>query len=146
MTQPTFFIPHGGGPCFFMDPSNPDSPHSDAMWRPMEDYLADPIDGLDDRPRAILLVSGHWEEAVFTVHTGERPSLLFDYHGFPPHTYDLRWDAPGAPDLARRAAALLQGAGFDTAEDDARLGPWCLHPHEGRAGRRRHSTGAAIAA
>lgn len=120
MTQPTLFIPHGGGPCFFMDPSDPDRPHSDPMWHPMQAYLADLIAGLPERPRAILLVSGHWEEAAFTVHTGERPPLFFDYYGFPPHTYQLRWDAPGAPDLAHRAADLLRDAGFETGEEEAR--------------------------
>ncbi len=120
MTMPTFFIPHGGGPCFFMDPADPDRPHSDPMWHPMQAYLAGLIAGLEERPRAILLVSGHWEEAAFTVHVGDRPSLLFDYHGFPPHTYALRWDAPGAPAVARRAASLLQEAGFATAEEEAR--------------------------
>lgn len=120
MKQPSIFIPHGGGPCFFMDPSDPDRPHGDAMWHPMQTYLAGLIADLAERPRAILLVSGHWEEEAFTVHVGERPSLLFDYYNFPPHTYTLRWDAPGAPDVARRAAGLLQGAGFVTAEDAAR--------------------------
>lgn len=120
MKQPTIFLPHGGGPCFFMDAADPDHPHSDPMWHPMQAYLAGLIASLPERPRAILLVSGHWEEAAFTVHMGERPSLLFDYHGFPPHTYRLRWDAPGAPDLAARAAALLQGAGFATGQESAR--------------------------
>src|SRR3546814_790908 len=101
MRQPTLFIPHGGGPCFFMDPSDPDRPHCDPMWQPMQDYLAGIVATLPERPGAILLVSGHWEESRFTVHDGERPGLLFDYHGFPPHTYALRWDAPGAPALAR---------------------------------------------
>lgn len=120
MTQPSLFIPHGGGPCFFMDPADPDHPHSDPMWQPMQDYLAGLIASLPERPRAILLVSGHWEEAAFTVHVGERPALLFDYYGFPPHTYTLRWDAPGAPDLAARVAALLADAGFATAQEAAR--------------------------
>ena len=119
-TLPSLFIPHGGGPCFFMNPADPQHPHSDAMWRPMQDYLAGLIADLPERPRAILLVSGHWEEAAFTVHVGERPGLLFDYHGFPPHTYHLRWDAAGAPDLARRAASLLTDAGFATAEESVR--------------------------
>jgi aromatic ring-opening dioxygenase catalytic subunit (LigB family) len=120
MIQPTLFIPHGGGPCFFMDPADPQNPHSDPMWQPMQDYLVDIVDSLPERPRAILLVSGHWEEAAFTVHVGERPDLFFDYYGFPPHTYSLRWDAPGAPDLARRAASLLAQAGFATAEESER--------------------------
>jgi aromatic ring-opening dioxygenase catalytic subunit (LigB family) len=120
MTLPTLFIPHGGGPCFFMDPADPDHPHSDPMWRPMQEYLAGLIASLPERPCAILLVSGHWETHDFAVHVGGRPGLLFDYHGFPPHTYALRWDAPGAPDVARRAAALLEGADFATSEEGAR--------------------------
>jgi aromatic ring-opening dioxygenase catalytic subunit (LigB family) len=117
MTLPTLFVPHGGGPCFFMDP-NGGPP--DPMWQPMEHYLAGLIDSLPERPRAILLVSGHWEEKEITVHTGAKPGLLFDYYGFPEHTYHLRWDAPGAPDVARRAASLLRGAGFVTREEEAR--------------------------
>ena len=120
MTQPTLFIPHGGGPCFFMDPSDPNRPHSDPMWHPMQAYLAGLIATLPERPRAILLVSGHWEEPRFTVHGGAQPELLFDYYGFPPHTYTLRWDAPGAPDLASRAALLLEQAGFPTGREEAR--------------------------
>lgn len=117
MTLPTLFIPHGGGPCFFMDPHGGPS---DPMWQPMEHYLAGLIDSLPERPRAILLVSGHWEEADVTVHVGDRPGLLFDYYGFPEHTYHLRWDAPGAPDVARRAASMLRAAGFETREERER--------------------------
>jgi aromatic ring-opening dioxygenase catalytic subunit (LigB family) len=117
MTLPTLFVPHGGGPCFFMDP---DGGPSDPMWQPMERYLAGLIDSLPERPRAILLVSGHWEESEIALHTGAHPELLFDYYGFPEHTYHLRWGAPGAPDVARRAASLLRGAGFVTREENAR--------------------------
>lgn len=113
MTQPSLFVPHGGGPCFFMAPVDP-------MWGPMQHYLAGIIASLPKRPSSILLISGHWEEEAFTVHAGERPPLLFDYHGFPLHTYQLRWDAPGAPGLARRAAGLLAQAGFATGREAAR--------------------------
>ena len=120
MKQPTIFLPHGGGPCFFMDPSDPQGVHSDPMWHPMQDYLAGLVASLPERPKAILLISGHWEATDFRVHVGERPGLLFDYYGFPPHTYTLRWDAPGAPGLARRAADLLTQAGFSASEETAR--------------------------
>jgi len=63
---------------------------------------------------------GMWEEADFTVHTGAQPDLLFDYHGFPDHTYLLDWDARGAPGLAQRAKSLLERAGFAVAENDRR--------------------------
>jgi len=117
MTLPALFVPHGGGPCFFMDPAGGPP---DPMWRTMQGYLAGLIASLPERPRAILMVSGHWEAAAVTVHVGERPALLFDYHGFPEHTYRLRWDAPGAPDVARRAAALLRDAGHAVAEERTR--------------------------
>ncbi|MEI9927341.1 MAG: class III extradiol ring-cleavage dioxygenase [Sphingomonas sp.] len=117
MTLPTLFIPHGGGPCFFMDPAG-GAP--DPMWQPMQAYLAGLISSLAERPRAILLVSGHWEEREVTVHTGDGRPLLYDYYGFPEHTYRLRWDAPGAPDVALRAKALLEGAGFAVGEERAR--------------------------
>lgn len=117
MTLPTLFVPHGGGPCFFMDPQGGPP---DPMWRPMQAYLAGLIASLPERPRAILMISGHWETPALTVHVGERPPLLFDYHGFPDHTYRLRWDAAGAPDVARRAAALLRDAGHDVGEEAQR--------------------------
>jgi aromatic ring-opening dioxygenase catalytic subunit (LigB family) len=109
MTLPTLFIPHGGGPCFFMDP---DGGPPDPMWQPMQDYLAGVIASLPERPRAILLVSGHWETPQVTVHAGDGQPLLFDYYGFPEHTYRLRWGAPGAPEVAARAKTLIEGAGF----------------------------------
>jgi aromatic ring-opening dioxygenase catalytic subunit (LigB family) len=117
MTMPSLFIPHGGGPCFFMDPAGgPPDPE----WRPMQAYLAGLLASLPERPRAILLVSGHWEEPAATVHVGDGQPLLYDYYGFPEHTYRLRWDAPSAPDVARRAATLLGEAGMATAEEAGR--------------------------
>ena len=117
MTLPTFFLPHGGGPCFFMDP---DGGPADPMWQPMQAYLASRIDGLPERPRAILLISGHWEDDRVTVHSGDGQPLLFDYYGFPEHTYRLRWDAPGSPEVAARAKALIEGAGFPVGEESER--------------------------
>jgi len=116
MRQPSLFIPHGGGPCFFLNPDGSCPP----AWQAMRDFLASIVPSLPERPRAILIASGHWEETVLTVHTGARPELLFDYYGFPAHTYQLRWDAPGAPDLAARARAMLQAAGFPVGEEAAR--------------------------
>jgi 4,5-DOPA dioxygenase extradiol len=117
MTLPTLFVPHGGGPCFFMDPAGGPP---DPMWQPMQEYLAGLIASLPERPKATLMVSGHWEEKDVTVHAGNGQPLLFDYHGFPEHTYRLRWDAPGAPDVARRVEGLLQDAGFPVREETGR--------------------------
>src|SRR4051812_47556414 len=73
MRQPTLFIPHGGGPCFFLNADGSCPP----AWQSMRDYLAAILASLPKRPRAILIVSGHWEEDDFTVHSGPHPDLLF---------------------------------------------------------------------
>lgn len=116
MRFPTLYIPHGGGPCFFMDwtmgPAD--------TWDRMAAWLRSLSDELPGRPRALLVVSAHWEEAVPTVMSGAQPPLLFDYYGFPPHTYELKWPAPGSPELATRVRALLAGAGMQTGENAAR--------------------------
>lgn len=103
--QPSLFIPHGGGPCFFMDDPT-------GMWRGMEAYLKAIPASLPEPPKAILLVSAHWETRGFGFTSGAQPGLIFDYYGFPPHTYELTYDAPGDPTLATRAATLLAEAGF----------------------------------
>jgi aromatic ring-opening dioxygenase catalytic subunit (LigB family) len=105
---PTIYIPHGGGPCFFMDwtmgPAN--------TWDNMRNFLADYQGNLKETPKALLVVSAHWEEAQITVNANPNPPLLFDYYGFPEHTYQLKYDAPGSPQLADRVAGLLSAAGF----------------------------------
>jgi aromatic ring-opening dioxygenase catalytic subunit (LigB family) len=110
---PSFYLPHGGGPCFFMD-----DPHG--TWKGMEQFLRALPGTLPMRPRAILIVSGHWETPGFMLTANPRPPLLFDYYGFPPHTYKLRYEPPGAPEVAQRAAELLREAGFSAALDTRR--------------------------
>lgn len=109
--QPSLYIPHGGGPCFFMD-----DPHG--VWTGMEAYLRTLPARLPERPRAILLVSGHWEtQGGFSFTGAANPGLIFDYYNFPPHTYALTYPAPGAPWLAERAAALLRDTGLGASID-----------------------------
>lgn len=112
--EPIDFIPHGGGPCFFMDwtMGPPDTWNTMAAF--LRSYDAQP------HPKAILIVSGHWEETAFSLTAHPRPSLIYDYYGFPPHTYKLEYNAPGFPDLAARAAQLLQQSDLPTRLDSAR--------------------------
>ncbi len=113
---PTLFIPHGGGPCFFMDPP----PNDPQAWDAMAAYLRGVAASLEEKPRAILVISAHWEMPRPTVMTAERPPLLFDYYGFPEHTYKLEYPAPGSPALASRVRALFAAAGIASDEDDKR--------------------------
>ena len=115
MTQrlPTLFIPHGGGPCFFMDPPA-GAPH---LWDKLADYLRGLAAEVGQTPKALLIISGHWETPRPTLNVAPRPGMLFDYYGFPEHTYRLSYPAPGAPDLAPRVQALLADAGFASDTD-----------------------------
>ena len=110
---PTYFISHGGGPWPWMQ----------EMRAPMAE-LAASLKGIAHEigrvPRAVLSVSGHWEAPRFTAMATPQPSMLYDYYGFPAHTYSVQYPAPGAPALAARIAALLQSAGIDAALDAER--------------------------
>jgi len=111
---PTLFIPHGGGPCFFMDWDPPDT------WKRMENWLRSLPGTLGTKPDAIVIISGHWECPEFTVNVNPAPTLLFDYSGFPPHTYQLTYPAPGSPGLAARVQELLDRAGIASDTESKR--------------------------
>src|ERR1700756_3257307 len=113
MRLPTLFIPHSAGPCFFMDWTRGPA----GQWDRMADWLKGLVATLPERPKAILVVSGHWEEDAFTVGSADYPELIYDYYGFPEHTYRLVFDAPGSPALARRVRELIAGAGLPVRED-----------------------------
>jgi len=114
---PSLYITHGGGPCFWMEFGPPFGPQA---FDKLRDYLSGLIGSLPERPKAILVVSGHWEEKRPTVSTSPAPGMLFDYYGFPEHTYQLNYPAPGAPHLAQCVRALLQAAQIDCGTDDKR--------------------------
>jgi aromatic ring-opening dioxygenase catalytic subunit (LigB family) len=111
---PTYFISHGGGPWPYLD-----GPFR-RMFDQLEQSLVDIRRELGDVPRAVLVISGHWEEKGFAISSGEQPGMVYDYSGFPPHTYRIRYKAPGSPELARRVQELLQGGGIPARLDPAR--------------------------
>ena len=113
---PTLFIPHGGGPCFFME----EGIGPKGTWDRMGACLRGIAASIGQRPKAILVISGHWEEAQPTVHVGRNPPLLFDYYGFPEHTYRLSYPALGSPELAKRVRDLLAAAGIASGEEAER--------------------------
>lgn len=114
--QPAIFLPHGGGPCFFMDwtwgPAD--------TWHATQRFLESLASTLPETPQALLVVSGHWEEPAFTAGSAAAPKLIFDYSGFPEPTYRLTWPAPGSPELAGRVARMLNEAGLAAATEPSR--------------------------
>jgi len=112
--MPTLFVPHGAGPCFFMDWNPADA------WVRMADFLKNISERLPQRPKAIVLVSGHWLEQTVKVTGSPEPELIFDYYGFPPHTYELAYPAPGNPALAARIVSMLEASGIPAGQDAQR--------------------------
>jgi aromatic ring-opening dioxygenase catalytic subunit (LigB family) len=117
MALPTLYIPHGGGPCFFMEPM-PGAPPD--LWDRMAAYLRGIPATLKQRPKALLVISGHWECEQATVLSASTHSLLYDYYGFPEHTYELTYPAHGSTELADRVRDLLASAGISTEEEHER--------------------------
>ncbi len=111
---PTYFISHGGGPWPFMPEQR------NGSYRGLAAFLAGMPAQIGVTPRALLVISGHWEEPDFAVMAHPRPPMLYDYYGFPPHTYQVRYAAPGAPSLAARVGALVAAAGLATHADTQR--------------------------
>ncbi|WP_454007064.1 DODA-type extradiol aromatic ring-opening family dioxygenase [Alcaligenes sp. Marseille-Q7550] len=131
MSMPTYFISHGGGPWPWM-------PEAQAMYAPLRAALKDIPRQLGRTPKAMLMVSAHWEARGdhLLVASAERPEMVYDYYGFPPHTYEIRYPAPGNPQLAGQVRELLQSQGLPTREDAQRgfdhgafVPAYCIYPH-----------------
>ncbi|MEO7774120.1 MAG: class III extradiol ring-cleavage dioxygenase [Steroidobacteraceae bacterium] len=107
---PVLFISHGGGPWPYVEELR-------AMYPQTERELRGLAQRLPSAPKAVLTISGHWEAPKFSVATGARPTMEYDYFGFPPNTYHVRYDAPGDPGLAREVLGHLREAGIDALPD-----------------------------
>ncbi|MEL7935754.1 class III extradiol ring-cleavage dioxygenase [Pseudomonas delhiensis] len=90
---PTLFISHGS-PMLALEPG--------ASAAPLK-RLADEL----PRPKAILVVSAHWETPDLRITASPRPETWHDFYGFPRALYEVQYPAPGAPELARRVVELL---------------------------------------
>lgn len=115
--MPAVFLPHGGGPWPFIDESIFGGP---GMWGQMEAYMRGLSMVPPEPPRAVLVISAHWEEVVPTVMSAKKPPMFYDYYGFPPEAYEVQWPAPGAPEVAELVRERLEAAGIATDEDAVR--------------------------
>jgi aromatic ring-opening dioxygenase catalytic subunit (LigB family) len=111
---PTYFVSHGGGPWPWM------KAQYGQAYDKLEASLVDIKRQLKLRAKAVLVVTSHWETEGFMVSSGTQPGMIYDYGGFPPHTYQIRYPAPGDPLLAARVAELLNGAGLPAGLDPER--------------------------
>ncbi|RFU22766.1 dioxygenase family protein [Geodermatophilus marinus] len=94
---PSLYLSHGGGPMPFQDP---------AWLAPLHDWAR-----ALPRPRAVLVVSAHWESAPLALSAARPAELVYDFGGFDPIYHCFRYDTPDAGELARQVTALLPDAG-----------------------------------
>lgn len=100
---PTLFLSHGA-PTLPIDPSLPSG-----GFATLAQHLP--------RPKSVLMLSAHWNTLKPTVSTAEQPETIHDFYGFPRALYEIQYPAPGAPQTAQRAAALLRAQGVPVDEE-----------------------------
>lgn len=113
--QPTIFVPHGGGPWPFVS-----MPGFSDQMDDLRDYLVGLPSYLPEQPRAVLVISAHWEASVPTVQSAASPPMLYDYSGFPPESYQITWPAPGSLEVAAEVRQALEARRIVSAEDQTR--------------------------
>jgi len=111
--MPVVFVSHGGGPWPWVEGMRENFATTEREFARLPQLLP-------EKPKAVLVITGHWEEREFTVATASHPPMEYDYSGFPPHTYQIVYPAPGAPALAAQVAQLLRDAGITVKEDASR--------------------------
>lgn len=112
--QPILFVSHGGGPLPILgDPSHED------MLRAFRD-LRNTLEQRFPKPDALVFISAHWESSPIAITSSAKPSLYYDYYGFPEEAYTLQYPAPGAPELASQLAESLRAAKIDVQLDTTR--------------------------
>lgn len=72
------------------------------------------------KPKQILMVSAHWENAPVTVSSTSGAPLTYDFWGFPQKYYEVTYDAPAAPELAESVARLVGSAETPVYQDQNR--------------------------
>jgi aromatic ring-opening dioxygenase catalytic subunit (LigB family) len=110
---PTFFLSHGGGPWHVIPEMREQFSATEALFHELHRAV-------QKKPKAILMISAHWEESDFTVSTAQNPPMIYDYSGFPAHTYELQYPALGEPVLANHVKSLLDVGGIECALDATR--------------------------
>ncbi len=110
---PVYFISHGGGPWPWLKKEMP-------FYDKLEASLANMPAEIGVKPAAVLMVSAHWEEPGFFVQANPQPGMIYDYGGFPQHTYEIKYSSKGDVETAARTSELIASAGLASQLDPLR--------------------------
>jgi len=105
-SQPALFVPHGA-PTFALRPGA-----AGAALKALASTLA--------QPRAIIIVSAHWDTTQATVGFAERPETIHDFWGFPDELYTLRYPATGCREASQQVVDAIKAAALPVASDAGR--------------------------
>lgn len=108
--MPVMYIPHGGGPLPLL---------GEPRHRELIDFLKEVPKHLP-KPKAVVIISAHWESDVVRVSASPQPGMIYDYGGFPPETYEYSYPAPGDPALAETVLQLLSTQHIESVPDSRR--------------------------
>jgi 4,5-DOPA dioxygenase extradiol len=111
---PAIFVNHGGGPMPLLG-RQPELVAN--MQDIVQNHLSQPQ---YPKPKAIVLLSAHWESNPVRITSSPHPKMYYDYGGFPPESYKFNYPAPGSPDLAQRIQNLLSEVGIPSELDSKR--------------------------
>jgi 4,5-DOPA dioxygenase extradiol len=103
---PALFVSHGA-PTFAVEPG---------VLGPALARIGEQLSGI----RAALVVSAHWQTPGVQVMRTAAPQTIHDYAGFPPELYQLQYRPPGAPEVAKDTARVLESAGYKVTFEDRR--------------------------
>ncbi|XP_021363429.1 4,5-DOPA dioxygenase extradiol-like [Mizuhopecten yessoensis] len=119
--QPIIFLSHGAGPSFYIDAKQaPNLKGLDKDSKAAAVLKSFVSDHQIKSPKALVVLSAHWQEKTCSVNINEQHSLLYDYGGFPQETYQLQWPVVGDLGVARRVKELLEAGGFACKEENKR--------------------------
>ena len=111
---PSLFISHGGGPWSYMEGEFRDN------YKELELSLRQIPSLLKEKPKAVLIISAHWQTNVIAVSGHPQPPMIYDYSGFPEETYRISYPAHGSLKLAQQVQNLITKAGIDCEVDPDR--------------------------
>lgn len=113
--MPAYYISHGGGPWPWLEDERVKK-----EFRLLKESLERLPTELPQEPKAVLVISAHWDEETFKVSSNSSPNMIYDYFGFPDNTYKVKYPASGDPDLASKIRDLIVKGGIEADLDPER--------------------------